>query len=168
MKRIFVLTLALAVCAAAAFAQGHDTGAITSPAEMKYGPLPGLPPCAQGAVLHGDPGKGGATLSAKATAGCKIPWHWHTATEQLGIVSGSAKLEIKDGPSKAIGAGAYAYLPAKHTHQFTCTAACTFFIGTDGAFDIHYVDASGKEISLDEALKSKTAAKGAAKAPAKK
>jgi hypothetical protein len=35
-------------------------------------------------------------------------------------------------------------------------------LSIDGAFDIHYVDASGKEISPDEALKSK------AKAPMKK
>ena len=33
--------------------------------------------------------------------------------------------------------------------------ACTFFIASDAAFDIHYVDAAGKEISTEDALKSK-------------
>jgi hypothetical protein len=41
-------------------------------------------------------------------------------------------------------------------------AACTLFIAPSGAFDIHYVDKDGKEISPDEALKSKM------KAPMKK
>ena len=46
-------------------------------------------------------------------------------------------------------------MPSKHVHQFTCTAACTGFVYSDGAFDIHYVDASGKEIPLDAAMKKK-------------
>ena len=52
--------------------------------------------------------------------------------------------------------GDYVNLPGKYVHQFTCVAACTFFIVPSAAFDIHYVDKSGKEISPDEALKSKS------------
>ena len=60
--------------------------------------------------------------------------------------------------------GDYIKLPAKNVHQFTCVAACTFYLATDGAFDIHYVDKEGKEISMDEAVKTKAPMK---KAPAK-
>ena len=44
-------------------------------------------------------------------------------------------------------------MPSKHVHQFTCTSACSAFVNSDGAFDIHYVDANGKEISPEVALR---------------
>lgn len=47
---------------------------------------------------------------------------------------------------------AYAMMPSKHVHQFTCTSACSAFVSSDAAFDIHYVEASGAEISSDAAL----------------
>jgi quercetin dioxygenase-like cupin family protein len=101
-------------------------------------------------------------ILAKTATGCTIPWHWHTANEQLMVVAGNAKVSMKEGSPATVHAGDYLSLPGKNAHQFHCVAACTLFIVPDGAFDIHYVDASGKEISPEEALKSK------AKAPAKK
>jgi hypothetical protein len=82
------------------------------------------------------------------------------------IVAGRAKVEMKEADMKGaspatLGPGDYINLPGKHVHQFTCQSACKFFIVCDQAFDIHYVDAAGKEIAQDEALKP-------AKAPAKK
>jgi len=110
------------------------------------------------------PDLGAAVILAKVAAGCVIPWHWHTAGEQLMFVAGSAKVDMKDGAPVRMHTGDYIKLPAKNVHQFTCVAACTFYLATDGAFDIHYVDKDGKEISMDEALKAKAPAK---KAPAK-
>jgi hypothetical protein len=78
------------------------------------------------------------------------------------IVNGSAKVSMKDAQPTSLHSGDYASLPGKSAHQFTCVAACTLFIMPSGAFDIHYVDKDGKEISPDEALKSKM------KAPMKK
>ena len=49
-------------------------------------------------------------------------------------------------------------------HQATCFRACLLFNTADAAFDVHYVDASGEEISADDALKP---AKAKAKAKAK-
>jgi hypothetical protein len=46
-------------------------------------------------------------------------------------------------------------MPSKHVHQFTCTSACSAFVSSDAAFDIHYVDASGAKISPDAALTKK-------------
>jgi hypothetical protein len=46
-----------------------------------------------------DPSKGPSVIAFKGAAGCLIPWHWHTPTEQVMIVSGSMKLEMKDGRS---------------------------------------------------------------------
>jgi len=96
----------------------------------------------------------------KAAAGCVVPWHWHTPTEVLMFVSGRGKGEMKDGSAAIVmHAGDFLSLPGKGVHQFTCVMACTFFLSSDAAFDIHYVDASGKEIPPDQALKSKAKAK---------
>jgi hypothetical protein len=71
---------------------------------------------------------------------------------------------MKDGPPTILRSGDYVRMPSKNVHQFTCVSTCSLFIVSDAAFDVHYVDTDGKEISLDEALKSK--AKG--KTPMKK
>jgi gentisate 1,2-dioxygenase len=98
-------------------------------------------------------------MLVKAATGCVVPWHWHTPTEQLMVVSGRGKGEMKDGSPVMLRPGDYLSLPGKGVHQFTCIAACTFFLSSDAAFDIHYVDVSGKEIPPDQALKSKAKAK---------
>ena len=131
-----------------------DAPAARNMAAMKFGPVPGLPTCAAGSVQTGDPGKGSFIILAKLETGCSIPWHWHTAGEDLMIVSGTARIEMKDGPSQTLRAGGFALLPAQHVHQFLCKNKCTFFFYSDGAFDIHYVDAQGTELSPDDALKA--------------
>ena len=143
-------------------AQAEEKMVYAARSASKFGNLPGLPTCMTLSVQDGDPSKGAAVILAKFTAGCVVPWHWHTATEHLMMVSGHGQGEMKDGPTAALSAGDYLLLPGKSVHQFTCTVACTLFLVIDGTFDIHYVDASGKEIPPDQALKSK------AKTPAKK
>ena len=125
-------------------------------ATAKFMNIPGLPTCMKASVLNGDPTKGTFLLLVKTATGCVIPWHWHTITENLMFVSGSGKGEMKGGgaPLK-LHAGDYVSLPAKGAHQFTCVVSCSFFLSADGAFDIHYVDADGKEIPADQALKTK-------------
>ena len=130
----------------------QDKAGVTTAASSKFAALPGLPTCATLSVQRGDPTKGAAVILAKATTGCLIPWHWHTTLESLMFVSGKAKIEMKGAAAAAAATGDYVYLPGKHQHQFTCVAACTFFIATDGAFDIHYVDKDGNEIPIEKAL----------------
>lgn len=154
MKKMSIVLLCLLV-ATATVALGQDQGSVVTPQEQKFVNFPGLPACATGAVLHGDPmSDKGAILILKSKAGCVIPWHWHTSTEQLGFVSGSGKLEMKGEAAKTLTPGSYVFLPSKHPHQFTCPTACSLFLATDAKFDIHYVDASGNEIPPEQALKS--------------
>lgn len=143
-------------------ARAEDKMVYAGKATSKFVNFPGLPTCLMGSVQNGDPSKEASVILAKAPAGCAVPWHWHTASEQLMIVSGSAKVAMKDGKPASVHSGDYLALPGNNVHQFTCVAACTFFIAPSGAFDIHYVDKEGKEISPEEALKSKM------KAPMKK
>ncbi len=162
--RIAACTLSLFLLAGVALtpAVAQDQMSHSSMATAKFGNLPVIPKCGTMAVASGDPTKGGATLMIKAATGCVIPWHWHTVSEQLMFVAGSGKVEMKEGAPVRLHSGDFISLPAKNVHQFTCAAACSFFLSTGGAFDIHYVDAGGKEISVDEAVKTK------AKAPMKK
>ena len=123
--------------------------------EMKLGVFPGLPTCATGAVQSGDPTKGPAIILAKGGKGCTVPWHWHTAAERLMMVAGTAVVDMKDGRPFTLKPGGFLALPGRHVHHFRCTSGpCTFYVDTDGAFDIHYVDAQGKEIPPEQALKA--------------
>lgn len=134
-------------------ASAQDKMMYAARATSKFVNFPGLPKCLMGSVQSGDPSTGASVILGKASTGCTIPWHWHTASEQLMIVSGTARVGMKDGKPMTVHSGDYLSLPAKNVHEFTCVAACTLFIVPSGAFDIHYVDKDGKDISPDEALK---------------
>jgi len=143
------------IIACLSIAQAADMGVLRKLSETKLAPMPGMPSCVVMAVENGDPSKGPSVIVFKGTAGCVIPWHWHTPTEQVMIISGSAKVEMKGGATSTLGPGGYVMMPSKHVHQFTCASACSAFVHSDGAFDIHYLDAGGKEISPEVALKGK-------------
>ena len=144
---------AMLVTVAYAQAPAHDMGVMRNSSENTFVAFPGMPSCMTGAVEHGDPTKGPSVLAFKAATGCTIPWHWHTPNEHVMMVSGSAKMDMKDGGKSAtLTAGGYGMMPSKHVHQFTCVAACEGFVYSDAAFDIHYVNPAGKEIPPEAAL----------------
>ena len=151
--RLFVVAACLTVFLCTGL-RAQDQAIFAPAMKSKLVNFPGLPTCMKGSVQNGDPSKGPTVILGKGLAGCRIPWHWHTATEQLMMVAGSAKVEMKDGTPILLHTGDYASLPTKHVHQFTCHAACTLFIASDTAFDIHYVDRGGQEIPAEQALKS--------------
>jgi quercetin dioxygenase-like cupin family protein len=122
--------------------------------EMKFVNFPNAPPCLTGAVESGDPSTGPSTFLTKGTKGCFVPMHFHSVTEQVVMVSGTARLQMKGGQPSVMKAGAFALAPAHHPHQFECTSNCEFYIISDGAFDVHYIDDSGKEIPFELAVKT--------------
>ena len=150
-----ILGLVLLWCALAAplAAQNSDQMPYAAMASSKFMSLPMLPACMTLSAQRGDPMKGAAVLLLKFKSGCVVPWHWHTANENLMMVSGKAKGEMRPGGAHMLTAGDYLYLAGKQVHQFTCLSSCVLFDVIDGAFDIHYVDAGGKEITPEEALK---------------
>jgi quercetin dioxygenase-like cupin family protein len=77
------------------------------------------------------------------------------------IVSGVASAQMKGEKPVTLRAGGFAIMPSHHIHQFRAIKDCVLYVYSDAAFDIHYVDEQGKEISPDEALKAvkETAAK---------
>jgi quercetin dioxygenase-like cupin family protein len=126
---------------------------------MKFAPVPGMPGCATVAILRGNPRREASVVLVKLAGGSRVPWHWHTANEQLLVVSGVGVLDMKEGKPLAFRPGAYASLPSHHVHQARCSRTCLFFSIADDAFDIHYVDNEGNEIPEDEALKKQAVRK---------
>lgn len=152
MRTVFLAISIVSIAGMASAQEGHP--AVHNVTQMTFAKFPGLPTCSPGSVQSGDPGKGPSIIAAKVDAGCTIPWHWHTPNEHLMLVSGVARLQTKDGKPMTLRAGGFAMMPAHHVHQFKCISACTMYVYSDAAFDIHYVDATGAELSPDAALKA--------------
>jgi quercetin dioxygenase-like cupin family protein len=158
---VLLIAIIAAVSGFLATTQAAESGQMlmANPQTLKFAPVPNIPVCATAAPLRGDPTKGPSVLLVKLAPGCRVPWHWHTANEELMFVSGSGTLEMKDSKPNRLRAGSYAYLTGRQVHQLTCTNSCMFFNASDAILDIHYVDAAGKEIPSDEALKKGTPSK---------
>src|SRR5215472_16628676 len=92
-RKIAVTAGIVAGIASCALAQ--DKAGVTTMAATNFAPLPGLASCMTLSAQRGDPTKGPAVILAKFTSGCTVPWHWHTAAENLTVVSGKGKLEMK-------------------------------------------------------------------------
>jgi quercetin dioxygenase-like cupin family protein len=148
--------ISLVLCASAlpcAAQNSNPQPKIENVADMKFATFPNVPTCLTGAVEHGDPSSGPSTFLVKGTKGCEVPMHYHTPTEQVLMVSGTARIEMKGDQPRIVKAGAFATAPPRHPHHFTCTSACQFYLISDGVFDVHYVDDNGNEIPFDRAVK---------------
>ena len=146
----------------ATFAPAQNNMGVVSPPKAKFANLPGLPTCMTVSVLHGDPTKGPSVLLLKFTPGCAVPWHWHTADETLVLVSGTGEAQMKGGQPMAMKAGDFLFLAGKGIHRFTAKSAVYLYDMPNGAFDIHYVDAEGKEIPPEKALAAQVKVRPAA------
>lgn len=111
-----------------------------------------LPDCYTYAVERGDPEAGPSVTYSKLAAGCKVPWHTHSANAQVLFVSGTFQLHMKGQQVQILSQGSYAYVPGNHQHQETCLDGCTYYVIREGIADVHYVDEIGREISPDNAL----------------
>jgi len=150
-----VLFAVVSILLVAAYASGQEMSHGDNVSERKLTTIPPLPTCARGKVVSGDPAQGNTIIYASIAAGCTIPWHWHTPTEHVMISSGVARLEVKDHKAMTLTSGGFAVLPSKHVHQFHCNRGpCQIFVYSDLAFDLHYVNAKGDEITPDQANKA--------------
>jgi anti-sigma factor ChrR (cupin superfamily) len=100
----------------------------------------GLTACLQAAIETGDPKSGRSTLILKASPGCVVPWHYHTAEEQLMIIRGSVVAEMTDHRPTRLGPGGFAVMAGRMAHQFTCQAksGCLMIVAFDRAYDIFW------------------------------
>jgi quercetin dioxygenase-like cupin family protein len=162
MRALLVIALGVLTLGPSVPAQAEDAEKMVAldPQKLEFTTVPDMPACATAAILRGNPRSGPAWVLLKLASGCRVPWHWHTANESLVVISGRGTLAMKDGPSLRFAPGAYTSLPSHHAHQSSCSRTCLLFNAADAAFDIHYVDATGKEIPATKALKPAPSGKG--------
>jgi hypothetical protein len=120
-------------------AQGKIEGAIRPLAAVPFAPDPDVA-CLASAIETGDAARGPSTWILKAPAGCVVPWHSHTAREQLIVVTGQVMAEMSAHPSMLLEAGGFAMMGGGMAHQFTCQGrdACVMFVTFDGPYDIKW------------------------------
>jgi quercetin dioxygenase-like cupin family protein len=158
--------LLLGACAISAHAADAADNAhavlLKSPAQAQFVASPGVPACTRSKLLRGDPGKGPSSILVKMDGGCVVPWHWHSASEELLILSGTVIGQMRGESSFQLGAKGYVGMPAHHVHRFKCAmgASCTVFVVLDAAFDLHFVDASDQLVTLEQALAADRESKG--------
>jgi quercetin dioxygenase-like cupin family protein len=137
---LVVLTVAVAI---AGYAQGSKTGVVRRLSDVRF-PGDDEPKCLQFALENGDLNTGPSTAIMKATPGCVVAPHYHTAEEQLIIVRGGVATGMDGMSDTVLGPGGFAMMPSKRVHWFTCTGKeeCLMFVTFDRAYDIVWVKQS--------------------------
>ena len=118
----------------------HAQGVVRSLSEVKFEQDADVK-CLSSAVESGDPSKGPSTIILKAPANCVIPWHYHTAEEQLIVIQGKVPTEMEGMPKQVLEPGGFAMMPGKAKHRFSCQSksGCVLFVTFDKAYDIFWV-----------------------------
>lgn len=134
-----IVTLIASVGAAGA--QAPKSGITRALSDVKF-PAGEGPDCLQFFLENGDMKTGPSTAIMKATPGCVIAPHYHTAEEQLIIVKGDVSTGMEGMKEAVLGPGGFAMMPSKAVHWFTCTrkAECLMFVTFDRAYDIVWVN----------------------------
>jgi quercetin dioxygenase-like cupin family protein len=95
--------------------------------------------CLSSAIETGNPATGCSTWILRAPSGCVVPWHSHTAQEQIMMISGTILAEMTGHPTTTLGPGGFAVMAGGMAHQFTCQdTACLMFVTFDRAYDIFW------------------------------
>jgi hypothetical protein len=122
----------------AALAQGPAMGILRPLSSVQFLPDNDVK-CLSSAIETGNPATGPSTLILKAPSGCVVPWHSHTAQEQILMISGTILAEMTGLPATTLGPGGFAAMAGGMAHQFTCQdTACLMFVTFDRAYDIFW------------------------------
>jgi quercetin dioxygenase-like cupin family protein len=136
----WTLATGLALCiGGAALAEDAATGAIKPLPSVKFSQDNDVA-CLVSALETGDPATGRSTFLLKAAPGCVVPWHFHTAEEQLIVIGGSVLAEMTGHRPARLGPGGFAVMGGHMPHRFTCRgrSACLMIVAFDRAYDIHW------------------------------
>jgi anti-sigma factor ChrR (cupin superfamily) len=72
--------------------------------------------------------------------GCVVPWHSHTAEEQLIVIRGDVVAEMTNHPRTQLGPGGFAMMGSHTPHQFSCLgeSTCLMIVTFDRVYDIYW------------------------------
>ena len=149
------LSLALPIASTYVAAQATDNPIVSPLVGASFAPIPNAPKCFTVAVEKGDLATGPSVILARFAPHCVAPYHWHTPSETAMVASGSLATQMKGDKLLVARSGDFVYLPSHHVHRATCrgTSPCLVFLSSDAAFDVHWVDAEGKELPFEQAAK---------------
>jgi anti-sigma factor ChrR (cupin superfamily) len=138
-----VLLSTLAACAVwPAFAQSPPQ-TMPSPQAIKFENIKWEPLEGGGqiSILYTNPTTKATYLIIRADKDAHVPRHWHTANETITILKGTFVLKHDDSDERSeMTPGSFGYMPAKMVHEaWAKDEGATYFITTDGAFDINWV-----------------------------
>jgi hypothetical protein len=79
-------------------------------------------------------------LDLESTIRMLVPWHSHTAEEQLIIITGNVISEMLDHTPTRLRPGGFAVMGSRMPHQFTCFArrGCLMIVTFNGPYDIFW------------------------------
>ena len=144
-RLILLIGLALVLITAPSLAQSPPH-TVTIPDTLKWVQPATLPPGVQLAIVQGDPGKEGPfTYRVKVPANYKVPPHFHKATENVTVLSGTFYLatgtKFDTGAGQSIPTGGFFSVPATHPHYaWTTTEEALIQVHGVGPTDITYVN----------------------------
>jgi mannose-6-phosphate isomerase-like protein (cupin superfamily) len=120
-------------------AETPDQGIVRSLSDVKFTQDEDIK-CLKYSLESGDPKTGPSTHILKAPSNCVVPWHHHTAEEQLVVIRGSVFTEMDGMSPSTLGPGGFAMMPTKKRHQFSCksTADCLIVVSFDRPYDIFW------------------------------
>jgi len=138
-----IAALAVAVTASSA---ASDVHLITPLNEARFAQDDDVK-CLMGALENGNPETGASTFLLKAPAGCKVAPHFHTAEEQLIVISGQVLTAMQGMRAVTLGAGGIAVMPAKAVHWFSCSGKdpCLMVVTFNQKYDIVWVDSAAAD-----------------------
>ena len=128
---------------------GNDVGTghtITMPDAVKWEPAPPfMPPGSLMAVMLGDPTKRGLfIIRGKLPDGYTIPPHWHSAVENVTVLSGTFNVGMGDKLDKskgqALASGGFFSAPPRMSHFAWATGETVVEVTAMGPLDFRYVD----------------------------
>lgn len=147
MRKVLMAAAAasLVLPGAAASALDEPAHVISLPDQIQWGPAPpGLPPGAQVAVLHGNPGAEGLfVMRLKMPSGYRIAPHTHGAAELVTVISGTLRLGMgADARARVdrLPRSAFADLPAGMVHFAGADEETVVQVNGIGPFTITYVN----------------------------
>lgn len=131
----------------AALAQGHAGHTMVTPADLKWGDVPSLPPGAKIAVIEGPMNEAKPfTVRLKFPANYEIPAHSHPAIERVTVLSGTFNMGAGDKLDKqqtmALSAGSLAIMQPGTNHFAWTNEETIVQLNGTGPWGVTYVNAA--------------------------
>jgi quercetin dioxygenase-like cupin family protein len=118
---------------------------VSSPAPLRWGPVPGVPKGMEGAGLYGDPSKTDLyALRIRMPDGYLMPPHLQPETEILTVIHGTMIVGLGERfdreRAEVLRAGSVSILPARKPHYFLTMGETIVQVEGIGPLDVEYVN----------------------------